>query len=53
MKNIVSRLVTERVDLPGIAPDWWSETGGLQLRPDYLAEQGGMDGFFMMRLRRP
>ena len=46
-------LVTERVDLPGIAPDWWSETGGLRLRPDYLADQGGMDGFFMMRLRRP
>jgi 16S rRNA (cytosine967-C5)-methyltransferase len=44
-------LVTERADLPGIDPGWWSEGGGLRLRPDYWADRGGMDGFFMARLR--
>ncbi len=27
------------------------DAGGLRLRPDYWAERGGMDGFFMARLR--
>jgi 16S rRNA (cytosine967-C5)-methyltransferase len=31
----------------GIAADWVTPEGGLRLRPDYWAEQGGMDGFFM------
>ncbi|MCX7286800.1 MAG: methyltransferase domain-containing protein [Rhodobacterales bacterium] len=44
-------LVTERVDLPGLEPGWWTEDGGLRLRPDYWADRGGMDGFFMARLR--
>lgn len=44
-------LVTERVDLPGLKPEWWTESGGLRLRPDYWADLGGMDGFFMARLR--
>ena len=26
-------------------------SGGLRLRPDYWPERGGMDGFFMARLR--
>ncbi|MCU0828515.1 MAG: methyltransferase domain-containing protein [Tabrizicola sp.] len=46
-------LVVERVDLPGIEPGWWTEADGLRLRPDYWADRGGMDGFFMARLRRP
>jgi 16S rRNA (cytosine967-C5)-methyltransferase len=45
-------LVVERPDLPGVEPGWWTGTGGLRLRPDYWADQGGMDGFFAVRLRQ-
>jgi 16S rRNA (cytosine967-C5)-methyltransferase len=44
-------LVAERADLVGVEPGWWTESGGLRLRPDYWADHGGMDGFFMVRLR--
>lgn len=44
-------LLVERCDLPGVEPGWWTEGGGLRLRPDYWADRGGMDGFFMARLR--
>jgi 16S rRNA (cytosine967-C5)-methyltransferase len=37
--------------LPGVDPDWWTKDGGLRLRPDLWADRGGMDGFFMTRLR--
>jgi 16S rRNA (cytosine967-C5)-methyltransferase len=40
------------VALPGVEPEWWTEAGGLRLRPDHWAERGGMDGFFMVRVRR-
>ncbi len=33
--------------LPGVDAAWITPEGGLRLRPDYWAEQGGMDGFFM------
>jgi 16S rRNA (cytosine967-C5)-methyltransferase len=46
-------LRVERVDIAGVEPAWWGETGGLRLRPDYWADRGGMDGFFMARLRVP
>lgn len=46
-------LVAERVDLPGVDPGWWTAEGGLRLRPDIWADRGGMDGFFMARLRVP
>jgi len=36
----------------GLAPEWTTEEGGLRLRPDYLAEQGGMDGFYIAVLKR-
>ncbi len=36
-----------RPDLAGIDPAWITEAGGLRLRPDYWADRGGMDGFFM------
>lgn len=39
------------LDLPGIEPDWITEEGGLRLRPDYWADLGGMDGFYMALLR--
>lgn len=38
--------------LPGIEPTWITAQGGLRLRPDYWAEKGGMDGFFMVCLTR-
>ncbi len=43
-------LRAERVEIAGVAPEWWTAEGGLRLRPDYWAERGGMDGFFMVRL---
>ncbi|QEW22578.1 Ribosomal RNA small subunit methyltransferase B [Marinibacterium anthonyi] len=37
---------------PGIDPAWISAEGGLRLRPDFWADQGGMDGFYMAFLRK-
>lgn len=45
-------LTVERIALPGVDDAWWTATGGLRLRPDYWADKGGMDGFFMVRLRK-
>ena len=45
-------LTADRAVLPGVDPGWWTESGGLRLRPDYWADKGGMDGFFMARLRQ-
>ncbi|MEJ8562441.1 RsmB/NOP family class I SAM-dependent RNA methyltransferase [Yoonia sp. GPGPB17] len=39
--------------LGGISPDWVTDEGGLRLRPDYWADTGGMDGFYMAVLRKP
>ncbi|MEL6684857.1 MAG: RsmB/NOP family class I SAM-dependent RNA methyltransferase, partial [Pseudomonadota bacterium] len=39
--------------ITGIDPDWVTEEGGLRLRPDYWADIGGMDGFYMAVLRKP
>ena len=44
-------LRVERADLASVDPAWWTEAGGLRTRPDHWAGQGGMDGFFMARLR--
>lgn len=33
--------------LPGVSEDWITQEGGLRLRPDYWADQGGMDGFYI------
>ncbi len=44
-------LTVERAEIPGVEPGWWTEGGGLRLRPDHWAEKGGMDGFFIARLR--
>ena len=43
-------LQAEMPTLPGIDPAWITAEGGLRLRPDYWAELGGMDGFFLARL---
>ena len=45
-------LKVTRPALPGIPDDWFTPDGGLRLRPDYWAEQGGMDGFFMACVTR-
>ena len=38
--------------LPGVPAEWFGVAGGLRLRPDYWAERGGMDGFFMVCLTK-
>ncbi len=40
-------------DLPGLEPHWISAEGGLRLRPDYCADRGGMDGFYIAKMRKP
>ena len=45
-------LRVEPATLPGLDPAWITPQGALRLRPDYWAEKGGMDGFFMVRLTR-
>lgn len=38
---------------PGVEDAWRSNEGGLRLRPDFWAERGGMDGFYMAVLHKP
>ena len=45
-------LTVIRPALPGIDPAWITPDGGLRLRPDYWADRGGMDGFFMACVTR-
>lgn len=45
-------LRVERVAVTGTDPAWWTADGAMRLRPDYWADLGGMDGFFMVRLRK-
>ncbi|OCX65804.1 16S rRNA methyltransferase [Thioclava sp. SK-1] len=40
------------IDLPGVEPHWQTPQGGLRLRPDYWADRGGMDGFFIATVQR-
>ncbi len=39
--------------VPGLEESWRSEEGGLRLRPDFWAQRGGMDGFYMALLGKP
>ena len=43
----------DALKITGIDPSWITEEGGLRLRPDYWADQGGMDGFYIALLRKP
>lgn len=43
----------EALALEGVDPDWITAEGGLRLRPDYWPDLGGMDGFYMILLRKP
>lgn len=38
--------------VPGVEDDWFTSEGGLRLRPDYWADIGGMDGFYIVCLRK-
>ncbi len=40
-------------DAPGVDPAWRTEEGGIRLRPDFWADRGGMDGFYMALLQKP
>ncbi|SMX38347.1 RsmB/NOP family class I SAM-dependent RNA methyltransferase [Maliponia aquimaris] len=40
------------LDAPWIEDKWRSDEGGLRLRPDFWAEKGGMDGFYMALLSK-
>ena len=41
-------LAVVQSSLPGVPEAWFGPEGGLRLRPDYWADTGGMDGFFMV-----
>jgi 16S rRNA (cytosine967-C5)-methyltransferase len=45
-------ITVEQPAVPGIDPAWITDEGGLRLRPDYWADLGGMDGFYMAVLRK-
>ncbi|WP_322895000.1 MULTISPECIES: RsmB/NOP family class I SAM-dependent RNA methyltransferase [unclassified Yoonia] len=45
-------LTVTPVTLPGLDPAWITEEGGLRLRPDYWADLGGMDGFYIAVLTK-
>jgi 16S rRNA (cytosine967-C5)-methyltransferase len=40
------------LDINGIDPKWITEEGGLRLRPDFWADNGNMDGFYLACLRK-
>lgn len=46
------RVDAEAVLVDGVDPDWRTVEGGLRTRPDYWADMGGMDGFYIACLRR-
>ncbi|WP_375280664.1 RsmB/NOP family class I SAM-dependent RNA methyltransferase [Pseudooctadecabacter sp.] len=43
----------DALNRPGIDPAWRTEEGGVRLRPDFWADLGGMDGFYIAQLRKP
>lgn len=45
-------LTVVRRALAGVPDDWFTPEGALRLRPDYWADLGGMDGFFMVCVTR-
>ncbi len=40
------------ITLDGVDPDWGTPEGGLRLRPDFWADIGGMDGFYIAVLTK-
>ena len=45
-------LDADAMDQPWVEDAWRSDAGGLRLRPDFWAERGGMDGFYIAALRK-
>ncbi|WP_194097820.1 RsmB/NOP family class I SAM-dependent RNA methyltransferase [Marivivens aquimaris] len=45
-------LTVEKPEFEGLDPAWITEEGGVRLRPDYWAEFGGMDGFYLAVLTK-
>ena len=41
-----------RAALPCVPDDWITPDGALRIRPDYWADRGGLDGFFMVCVTR-
>lgn len=46
------QLDLDALQVPGVEEDWMGAEG-LRLRPDFWAERGGMDGFFIAPFRKP
>ncbi|WP_457647927.1 RsmB/NOP family class I SAM-dependent RNA methyltransferase [Profundibacter sp.] len=45
-------ITVEPITLAGLDPAWTTPEGGLRLRPDYWADTGGMDGFYIAMIRK-
>lgn len=39
-------------EIPGVPADWATPEGGIRTRPDLWPEYGGLDGFYMIALRK-
>ena len=46
------RVDVDALSVAGVDPAWISSEGGLRLRPDYWPDIGGMDGFYIVMLRK-
>lgn len=46
-------LTEVEVEMAGVDAAWRGRVGGLRLSPSYWPDRGGMDGFFMIALRKP
>ncbi len=46
------RVDTEARAIPGVSEEWFTEEGGIRIRPDFWGDLGGIDGFYMVALRR-
>lgn len=46
-------VITDYSAVAGLDPAWIGPEGGLRLRPDFWADIGGMDGFYICGLRKP
>ncbi|UAB88540.1 RsmB/NOP family class I SAM-dependent RNA methyltransferase [Ruegeria sp. SCSIO 43209] len=40
------------LEIAGVEPDWITEEGGLRVRPDFWADKGGIDGFYIACLNK-
>ncbi|WP_220443702.1 RsmB/NOP family class I SAM-dependent RNA methyltransferase [Paracoccus luteus] len=45
-------LTVDPAALPGLDPGWITAQGAIRTRPDHWPDRGGLDGFFVVRLRR-